>query len=292
MAATTTTKPGGAVLVVGADGLLGSAVAARLAASGRQVIRTSRRGAPGSIPLDLAIEAATWPIPSGVVTTHLCAAITSIAECHERPETARLVNVEGTAVLARRLVAAGSSVVYPSTNMVFDGSEPFVSHGCIPTPRTVYGRLKMEAEQQLFSLGDGVCVVRLTKVLRRRVTLFEEWRAALAAGRPIHPFSDMLLAPVSLGHAVHSLVAVGDARRSGIFHVSANADVSYADVAMRLAGIMRADPGLVQPRTVAEAGLHIEHVARHTTLSLDSVEASLGIVAPDPWQAVDESLAP
>lgn len=292
MAATTTTKPGGAVLVVGADGLLGSAVAARLAASGRQVIRTSRRGAPGSIPLDLATDAATWPISAGVATTHLCAAITSIAECRDRPDSAWLVNVEGTAAVARRLVAAGSRVVYPSTNMVFDGTEPFVQRGCMPMPRAVYGRLKMEAEQQLLKLGDGVCVVRLTKVLGRRVPLFEEWRAALAAGRPIHPLSDMLLAPVSLGHAVRSLIAVGDTRRSGIFHVSANADVSYADVAMRLAGIMRADPGLVQSRTVAEAGLHIEHVARHTTLALDSVEASLGIVAPDPWQAVDESLAP
>lgn len=292
MATTTTAKPGGAVLVVGADGLLGAAIAEAVERDGREVVRGSRRGHAATASLDLTIDAESWPIPSGVATTHLCAAITSIAECRDRPDAARLVNVEGTAALARRLVAAGSRIVFPSTNMVFDGSEPFVRHGAVPNPRTVYGRLKVEAEQRMLELGDGVCVVRLTKVLGRRVPLFEEWRRALAAGRPIHPFSDMVLAPVSLGHAVRSLVAIGDARGSGMFHVSANSDVSYAEIAGHLAAMMRADPGLVQPRTVVETGLQTENVPRNTTLALDLAEASLGIVAPDPWQAIDESLAP
>lgn len=291
MAATTTAKPGGAVLVVG-DGLFGAAIAEAVGRNGRKVVRGSRRPNAGTVPLDLAVDAGAWPIPAGVATTHLCAAITSIAECRDRPDAARAVNVEGTAVLAGRLVAAGSRVVFPSTNMVFDGSEPFARHDAVVTPHTVYGRLKREAERRLLDLGDGVCVVRLTKVLGRRVPLFEEWRAALAAGRPIHPFSDMVLAPVSLGHAVRSLIAIGDAAGRGIFHVSANADISYADVARRLAGIMGVDPGLVRPQTVVDAGLSIEHVPRHTTLAVDSAAASLGIVAPDPWQAIDESLAP
>ena len=46
----------GGVLVVGADGMIGAAVAARLEATGHDVIRTSRRSSPDTLPLDLAAE--------------------------------------------------------------------------------------------------------------------------------------------------------------------------------------------------------------------------------------------
>jgi dTDP-4-dehydrorhamnose reductase len=282
----------GPVLVVGASGALGAALAAALERRGRHVFRACRRDEPESNGLDLTRNADTWPLPEGVVVAHLCAAVPSIADCRERPEAAWAINVEATVALASRLVAAGSRVVFPSTNMVFSGEEPFTRHDARPSPQTAYGRMKAEAERRLLELGERVRVVRLSKVLGRRVPLFEGWRMALAAGKPIHPIADMAIAPVSLARAVDALQRAGDAGEGGIVHLSATGDVSYADVARRLAVIMRVDAELVQPRTAAEAGLVVEHIPRHTTLDMRRVEAALGVSAPDPWQAIEEALAP
>jgi dTDP-4-dehydrorhamnose reductase len=282
----------GPVLVVGASGTLGAAIVAALELQGRRVFRASRRGDAETAGLDLSKNAEAWPLPAGIVVAHLCAAVTSIAECRDRPDAARAVNVEGIVTLARRLVATGSRVVFPSTNMVFAGDQPFARHDAPRSPRTAYGRMKAEAEHRLLDLGEAVRVVRLSKVLGRRVPLFENWRTALAAGAPIHPIADMAIAPVLLARAADALVRAGDDGADRIVHLSATGDVSYADVARRLAVIMDADPELVQPRTVAEAGLVVEHTPRHTTLDMSRVEAALGIGAPDPWQAIEEALAP
>jgi len=115
------TEPG-AIVVVGGEAILGAAVVASLEASGRRVIATSHRRGPA--PLDLAAAAATWPIPAGVTAACICAAVTSIDDCRRFPRAAEAVNVTGTITLARRLVAAGVRVVFPSSSLVFDGTRP------------------------------------------------------------------------------------------------------------------------------------------------------------------------
>jgi len=280
------------VLVVGASGTLGAALSDALARQGRHVIRSSRRAEAETIGLDLASNADTWPLPPGIGVAHLCAAVTSVADCRERLKAAWAINVEGTVALASRIVAAGSRVVFPSSNMVFSGEEAFTRPDAPPTPKTAYGTMKAEAERRLRDLGDRVQVIRLSKVLARRVPLFERWRAALVAGIPIHPIADMTIAPVSLARAAEALLRTGDEGQGALLQLSATGDVSYADVARRLAVIMHADSTLVQPLTAAEAGLAMDNVPRHTTLAVGSIEAACGISAPDPWHAIEEALAP
>lgn len=281
-----------AVLVVGADGLLGAGLVAALRAAGLHVLETSRRERPGTERLDLACNAESWPIPQGITSAYLCAAVTSTALCREQPEAARAVNVDGTVSLARRLVARGCRVVFPSTNMVFDGTRALAPRTLPPAPQTAYGRMKAEAESSLLALGGDVRILRLSKVLGRRVQLFEEWRATLRTARPIHPLTDMVIAPISLACAVDALHRFGEHGDKGVLQLSATSDVSYTDVARRLAFTMGSDEGLVQPRSVADAGLRLEHVPLHTTLEMTASEHKLGITAPDPWQAIDEALTP
>ena len=209
----------GAVLVVGADGAIGAAVAARLEVGGHTVIRTSRRGTPGTVPLDLATDPATWRLPKGVSTAVLCAAVTSTEACRLRPDEARRVNVDAPVALGRQLSSAGGRIVFLSTNMVFDGSLAVVP-------------------------PDPVAAAVIAAAARE---------------------------PLGL-----------------ILQVSARADVTYADVAARLAARWGFSPGFVQPRTVAESGTGLEHVPAHTTLDASAVRDRLGIEPPDPWAALDE----
>lgn len=275
------------VLVVGADGLLGSAVASRLEAQGCPVIRTSRRGAPGTIPLDLAALPATWSPPAGIAAAVVCAAVTSTDECRARPEECRRVNVAATCELGRRLADAGVRIVFLSTNMVFDGSTPFTPAAAPRSPRTAYGRMKAEAEEWLLSLGTGTTVVRLTKVIGHTLPVIERWRESLGRCEPIRPLADLVIAPVSLDRATTVIAAAAREPLGPILQVSASDDVAYAAVATRLAARWGAASDLVRPATAGELGLAIEHLPAHTTLDASAMRDTLGIAAPDPWAAID-----
>jgi len=275
------------VLVIGADGAIGTAVAARLEAAGAAVARTSRRGTSADIPLDLAALPATWSPPPGISAAVLCAAVTSTEACRDRPDEARRVNVEGTLELGRRLADAGVRIVFLSTNLVFDGSTAFTPATAARCPRTAYGRMKAEAEERLLALG-GTTVIRLTKVIGRTLPVIERWRDSLARDEPIRPLADLVLAPVSLDLATTVIAAAAREPVGPILQVSARADVSYADVATRLAARWGASPDLVLPTSAAELGLAIEHLPLHTTLDASAVRDRLGIEPPDPWAAIDE----
>jgi dTDP-4-dehydrorhamnose reductase len=278
----------GAVLVVGADGTIGAAVAARLEATGRAVIRTTRRDTPGALPLDLAADPASWRLPGGVAAAVLCAAITSTETCRLEPDEARRVNVEAPVEIGRRLAAAGARVVLLSTNMVFDGTVPCTSASAPRCPQTTYGRMKAEAEERLLALGDAATVIRLTKVMNRTLPVIEGWRAALGRGEAVRPFSDLPMAPVTLDFAAAVIAAAASEPLGPLLQVSARADVAYADVAFRLAARWGCAPELVRPVTVAESGVRLEHVPVHTTLDASIVRDRLGREPPDPWAAIDE----
>jgi dTDP-4-dehydrorhamnose reductase len=275
------------VLVIGADGAIGSAVAARLEAQGTAVARTSRRGTSADISLDLAALPATWTPPPGISAAVLCAAVTSTEACRDRPDEARRVNVEGTLELARRLADAGARIVFLSTNLVFDGSTPFTPATAARCPRTAYGQMKAEAEERLLALG-GTTVIRLTKVIGRSLPVIDRWRDSLGHGEPIRPLTDLVIAPVSLDLATTVIAAAAREPLGPILQVSARADVSYADVATRLASRWGAAPGLVLPTSAAELGLTLEHLPQHTTLDASALRDRLGIEPPDPWAAIEE----
>ena len=288
---TQTMKPEGAILVVGADGRIGRALADRLAGKGHAVIRTVLSPESGAEVLDLSRNAAGWTPPRPVSVAFLCAAATSLEYCRTRPMESRAVNVDGTVALARTLTGRGARVVFPSSNLVFDGSCPFARADASVCPRTEYGRQKADAERQLLEL-PGVCVVRLSKVLGPASPLLAPWAAALRRGEPVRPFADMVMSPVPLGFAVEVLGRVGATPMEGVLQVSAAEDISYEQAARHVAKRIRAAQELVEPVSAAGSGLPLEHLPAHTTLDTTRLRAELGLVPPEVWEAVDVGMTP
>jgi dTDP-4-dehydrorhamnose reductase len=198
-----------------------------------------------------------------------------------------VVNVQNTVALAKTLAAQGTFVVFPSTNLVYDGTVPFRKADDLVCPRTEYGRQKAEAETQLLSLGDSVAIVRFTKIIGPEMPLFRGWMRALRNGEAIHPFSDMVLAPVPLAFAVEVLRRVGSMRLPGILQVSGEKDITYEQVARYIAQRLGVDSDRVQPLSWRETGLHPEAVPKHTTLDTTRLRVECGMEPPDVWSAVE-----
>lgn len=283
------------LLVVGAGGTLGAALALAARARAWSVIGTRRSPDPASEPgtpiLDLGADAGSWPIPDGLGAAVICGAITRLEACRQDPAGSRAVNVEGTWTLARRLAERGVFVVFPSTNLVLSGDQPVAPATAPRAPRTEYGRQKAEVEAALESLGDRAAVVRLTKVVHSGWPLVTGWLASLRESRSVAPFDDMTCAPVLLEDAVQGILELTRRRASGLWQFSGPEDISYADLARSVATVAGLETRWVAPVRGGSAR-GSEPVPRFTSLDASRAKTELGLEFPGLPRLTERLLAP
>jgi dTDP-4-dehydrorhamnose reductase len=277
--------------VVGADGLIGSALVVQLRNCGFKVFETSRRSGPANVArswLDLAGEVESWIPPGHCSAAVICAAISSYEKCRSSPQLSQRVNLDGTVKAAEKLARIGSRVVFLSTNAVFDGTVPYRRIDETVCPQTEYGKQKAEAEHRLLELGEKVSILRLTKVFAKMPALLTNWLGCMKKGQIIEPFHDLSAAPVSLDDVLSTLIALLKARQvTGIWHFSGDRDVSYADIAYHLAHSFGLDGNLVRPASVQSSNHYLEHVPKYTSLECSRVREHLGIKPPSVWPTID-----
>jgi dTDP-4-dehydrorhamnose reductase len=277
-------------LIIGGDAQIGRAVVDTLIRSGTPALGTTRRHqtpSPQSLRLDLDAIAEDWHPPAATRAACIAAAVTRMAECAADPIGTSRINCTAAVELAWRLTAAGIYTLFLSTNQVFDGTVPYVRADARRCPVSVYGQQKAQAElalERMMAAGAPIGVLRLSKVLGPDMRLFADWRMALAAGRPVQAFEDMVLAPVPLGLAATAVAAMLRDQTPAIAQLSGPRDMSYVDAARTLARQAGADLRLVKASRTA--GLPAGAAPAHTTLDSRTLRDRFSITAPD----VDELL--
>jgi dTDP-4-dehydrorhamnose reductase len=269
--------------VVGGDGLIGSAIAARLRGAGAPVIVTTRRpprAAEDAFHFDLADDPNGWPTLPRADAAVICAAVARLSDCESDP-AARRVNVDGTLALAERLTAQGCQVLFLSSDKVFDGSTPHRGRDEAPCPETEYGRHKAAVERASLERRDTCAVLRLAKVLSPDLPLLGQWASALRTGKSIKPFDNMYLAPITVSFVADLAIRLMSERATGIYQASGDRDVAYDVLALALAGAVGANRELVAPVTIDPAVVPPAARPSHSTLDM-SLEARLfGIAQPE-----------
>jgi dTDP-4-dehydrorhamnose reductase len=285
-------------LVVGADGLVGARLVAILEKVGAGVTGTTRRqvaaGGKNLLFLDLA-DTDTKPFQSsGYSVAFLCAAITSIAACENDPAGTQQINVINTIAIAKRLLAAGTRIVFLSSNTVFDGTSGWPDEDTAYSPTCEYGRQKVAAERQLLSLSSPetpVAILRLSKVLTPRSGMVAEFLRHFAAGESCPAFEDLSLCPISLDYTIEALLAVARSGLSGIFHLSGQEETNYANFARQLAIYLSVDPALVRPSSSATSQARVLFRPAHPGLGMQRTRERLGI-GPETLNDLMSALAP
>lgn len=280
------------VLIVGGDGLIGRALARRLRAEGAAIAITSRRGPTAEfpvVPLDLAKPLQTEQLPkAGCVV--IAAAETHIAQCEANPTATGVINIDVPRRLASWAREHRARPLLLSTSAVLDSTRPWAPEDEPLGPRSLYGRQKAAAERAV--LSSGGTVLRLGKVLHPEQATLVEWRRDLTSGRKIAPFSDLIIAPISLDLAVRAIVGlIGAQDAAGIFQITANRDLSYAEAAFCFASALGVSKELVAPTTSDEAGVTLVEKPLHATLSDARLRAATGIVSPPPEEAIVSAAA-
>jgi dTDP-4-dehydrorhamnose reductase len=146
------------VLLTGGTGMLGRAI---------REVWGSQPGiellAPPRAELDLADPPQIFEAVSRIrpeVILH-AAAIADVDRCEANPDLAFRVNTVGTACLAAAAQMSGATLIFISTDYVFDGTKgtPYTEFDR-PNPINVYGWSKLQAEEYVRTLCPRHFVVR------------------------------------------------------------------------------------------------------------------------------------
>lgn len=219
-------------LVTGASGQLGGHVVQQLTAEAddQSILALAGRGEVGTPGvnvrrIDLRDENSLRACVAEYRPSHLIhlGAMTAVADAHAHPEDAERINVQATRILAESAAECGASMLFSSTDMVFDGTAAPYCESDPPCPLSQYGRSKVAAERLLADM-DHVLVVRLSLMVgfacAARETTFARQMATLRNGEPLRLFTDEFRTPGWLGDAARAVIGLARSDQTGLIHVA------------------------------------------------------------------------
>jgi dTDP-4-dehydrorhamnose reductase len=219
------------VLLIGANGQLGSDLKKVFAAAGDEVVALTHA------QLDVCnfeqVAAMVAEIQPRVVLN--TSAFHKVEECEKKPELAFQVNGSAAMNLAQVCQKAGATLVHFSTDYVFGGysrSTPFEETDR-PAPQNVYGISKLAGEYLIASNTDRYFVVRVCGLYGiagssgKGGNFVENMLKKALAGDAVRVVEDQVLTPtytVDLAKAVRQLI---ETEKFGLYHLSSEGQCSW-----------------------------------------------------------------
>jgi dTDP-4-dehydrorhamnose reductase len=220
------------LLVTGAAGMLGRDVMLAAGNAGHDVIGF------GHTELDVsdaaAVESKLEAERPDVVIN--CAAWTDVDGAEEAEETAMAVNGTGAGNVAAAAAAVGASVVYVSSDYVFDGAKraPYVETDQ-PAPLSAYGRTKLAGEEATAAANPRHFVVRSSWLFGIGGNNFVETMLRLAEHQnEVLVVHDQVGSPTYTWHLAYGIVRLIEGLEHGIHHMAAAGRCSWYEFAREI----------------------------------------------------------
>ena len=281
------------VLVIGANGLVGSRLVTALDRGGHDVTAVARgvsRHPRERVPFvsaelgdaEALASAVSTANPDVIVNT---AAMTDVDGCERAPQKAFEANVSGVATLARLAREKGAHLVHVSTDYVFDGEAGPYAPDAVPNPRGVYALTKHMGEQAVRALCEaGRWTIARTAVVYGWPPAgqknFGSWLAeSLEKGQAVKLFADQWVSPSSALNVAEMLFELSTRRLEGIWHTCGAEVVDRVTFGRRLCEVFGFDPSLVTPSLMSEVKL-LSPRPKKSGLDVQKTARELGAV---PW---------
>ena len=223
------------IIIIGASGLIGTALEAAARAADYEVIGTySSRPRSGLVHFDLERDHLDQLVPnlnfSDAVV--LLSAIIDQSEVERRPEESRQVNVIGAINCAYATFAHRAHFIFMSSEAVFGAGQVFgCSEDGVPTPISLYARQKVEVEKRAIGYDMARTIVRTGCVIGNdnQCVVTTTYRRLLAPGASMS--EDNLFTVTDVGDVAAGLLKICEDRTVGIIHLAANPPVARTELA-------------------------------------------------------------
>lgn len=218
-----------------------------------------------------------------------CHAVCDVAKCEANPEWAHAINVAALEGLLRVLPTA-TRVVYLSSDHVFGGDGAYTEESS-PTPISVYGRTRVEAEARVRSRTNALVIragLAIGPSINGRSGYLDWLRYRHRRGLPITVIADELRSAVWAEDLARRVMALARSGVCGLRHVAATRAVSRPALAAYLMG-SSALPATFQVSTRCRQPVpHLGHVELRSVYDdaysqpLQSVMSSAAAGATEP----------
>lgn len=285
------------LLVLGANGLLGSQVVSTALDRDWSVVGTYRSARPAFDTvlhrLDLRdVDQFDTHLdrvePDWVVN---CAAMTDVDACELEPEHAHEVNGRAAGAMAELCREGDIGFCHVSTDYVFDGESdtPYFEDD-ERNPVQTYGESKLAGERAVLDANESAILVRLSFVYgirgaTRELTGFPAWvREELRTPGELPLFDDQWVTPTRAGQAAETMLDLAESSASGTFHVASRSCVTPFDFGRQILERM-ADPVGTLVRGSMTA---VDRPARRPSYScLDVAKVERELARPQPTLEAD-----
>lgn len=220
------------VLVAGAAGMLGQDMVGAAERGGHEVTATTRE------EMDITDPAAIDEVVAGVRPDAVidCAAWSDVDGAEDDERGAMAINDTGAALLAAAAARVGASVLYPSSDYVFDGTKrtPYLEDD-MPEPVNAYGRSKLGGEVSVAAANPRHFIVRTSWLYGLGGGNFVETMLRIGAEQPeVLVVSDQRGCPTSTADLADGIVQLIGTDRWGIHHMVGGGDCTWFDFAVEI----------------------------------------------------------
>jgi dTDP-4-dehydrorhamnose reductase len=266
------------VLITGANGILGRALADRLNKAHTLFLW-------GRDEADLTDEGAVRGAAQGIEFDAIvhAAAMTNVDGCESEPERAMAVNRDGARHVARLAHDRGAVIVYVSTDYVFDGTKeaPYLEEDP-PNPINAYGRSKLAGEEAARASGARCLVVRTSWLFGHGGTNFVDTIATkLGRGEELEVVDDQRGSPTYARDLAHGIELLLRRAATGTVHVTNSGHTTWYGFAVEIARYLGSTVP-IRP-TTTERFPRPAARPKHSVLSGARYRALTG-ESPPPWE--------
>lgn len=280
------------VLVIGANGLLGSNVLVTARELGIDPIGTYHTTEPSfdapCYQLDIqdsnAFEALLDRYEFEIVIN--CAAMTDVDGCERQPKRAREINAEAPEIIARLCADRGIEFTHVSTDYVFDGTAdtPYRVMDT-PDPIQVYGQTKLAGEKKVQKNHPNPTIVRLSFVYgihrsQDELDGFPAWvRSQLQKGEETPLFTDQHVTPTRAVQAAETIFDLHKDSADGLYHVACRSCVTPYEFGHRIRNLMDISSEYLREGSMTDIERDAER-PMYSCLDVSSIESILGREQP------------
>ena len=241
------------ILITGGTGTLGSAFARICEKRGLEYGLLSRKDLDIANPVSIVHvfnELKPWAVINA-------AGYVRVDDAEREADLCFRENTTGASLLAEHCAERKIALLTFSSDLVFDGksTSPYVESDGV-APLNVYGQSKAEAERRVLTALPSALVIRTS-------AFFGPWDkynfiyfvvSNLSAGKPFSAANDLIVSPTYVPDLVNSSLDLLIDEESGLWHLTNEGAITWAELARRAAKLAGLDANLIDSRPAKSLG--------------------------------------
>ncbi|MDO9574993.1 MAG: dTDP-4-dehydrorhamnose reductase [bacterium] len=180
------------------------------------------------------------------------AALSNVPLCEKDPEKAFKINAIGARNVATTAKEIKSSLLYISTDYVFDGekNKPYLEDD-LPGPLNTYGLSKLAGEYYTRYITDKYFIIRTSGLYGihkciTKGTNFVDKMLAYKNGDEVRMVTDEILTPTYTLHLAQQIYELVKTNTYGVYHITSEGECSWYEFAKNIFSFVGLDVKLVR----------------------------------------------